>query len=222
MSIFERMSDLVKANINSLLDKAEDPEKMVKQIIIDMEEQIREATQALGTAMASEKQAFNSMEKAKKTSEEWEAKAKMALQAGNQDLAKKALENKVQADNNVAVYQKQYEQISAQTSELRDRIEVLKQKLEEARQKQNMLVARAKMADATKTVADAINSSDSTSAFSKMEKMERKVEEKEAQADAFSTLSGENLFQKDEFAELEKNSAVDAEMERLLREMNNN
>ena len=82
MSIFERVSDIVKSNINSLLDRAEDPEKMVKQIIIEMEEQIREATQALGTAMASEKQAFNQLERARKTSQEWEDKAKLALSAG--------------------------------------------------------------------------------------------------------------------------------------------
>ena len=222
MSIFERVSDIVKSNINSLLDRAEDPEKMVKQIIIEMEEQIREATQALGTAMASEKQAFNQLERARKTSQEGEDKAKLALSAGNQELAKKALESKVKADQNIVAMENSYNQISAQTAELQDRVEVLKQKLEEARQKQNILIARAKMADATQTVSNAINSTDSASAFSKLDKMERKVEEKEATAEAFATMSGDTIFAKDEFKELQTNQAVDAELERLMREMNAN
>lgn len=219
MAIFERISDLVKANVNSLLDKAEDPEKMVKQIIIDMEQEIREATQALGTAMASEKQAFNQLEKARKSSKEWEDKAKMALQSGNQDLAKKALENKVKVDQNIVAMESSYNQMSAQTEELRDRVEVLKQKLEEARQKQNMLIARAKMADATQTVSEAISSTSSESAFSKLDKMEKKVEEKEATADAYASMSGDTTFAKDEFKELETNNAVDAELARLMNEM---
>ena len=82
MSIFHRISDILKANINDLLDRAEDPEKMVKQIIADMEEQVRDATEALGQAMASEKQAYAQLEKARSNSREWESKAKTALQAG--------------------------------------------------------------------------------------------------------------------------------------------
>lgn len=221
MSIFNRVSDLIRSNINDLLDRAEDPEKMVKQIIIDMEQQVREATQALGQAMASEKQAYNQLEKAKASSAEWERKAKMALQAGNQDLAKKALENKVGVDQNVQALQNSYQQISAQTQELRDRVTVLQQKLDEARQKQNMLIARAKMAEATKTVSEAVSNTDSTSAFSKLEKMERKVESQEAEAEAYASMSGDTTFAKDEFKELEKNQAVDAELQRLMDEMQN-
>ena len=87
MSIFNRISDILKANINDLLDRAEDPEKMVKQIIADMEEQVRDATEALGQAMASEKQAYAQLEKAKQNSREWEDKAKLAINAGNEELA---------------------------------------------------------------------------------------------------------------------------------------
>lgn len=89
MSIFHRISDILKANINDLLDRAEDPEKMVKQIIADMEEQVRDATEALGQAMASEKQAYAQLEKARSNSREWESKAKTALQAGNQSWRKR-------------------------------------------------------------------------------------------------------------------------------------
>ncbi|MDE6992278.1 MAG: PspA/IM30 family protein, partial [Lachnospiraceae bacterium] len=156
MSIFHRISDILKANINDLLDRAEDPEKMVKQIIADMEEQVRDATEALGQAMASEKQAYAQLEKARSNSREWENKAKTALQAGNQELAKKALTSKVEIDKNVQSLQASYDQIAAQTSELHARVEVLRQKLEEARQRQNMLIARAKMAEATESVATVV------------------------------------------------------------------
>ena len=220
MSIFHRISDILKANINDLLDRAEDPEKMVKQIIADMEEQVRDATEALGQAMASEKQAYAQLEKARSNSREWESKAKTALQAGNQELAKKALTSKVEIDKNVQSLQASYDQIAAQTSELHARVEVLRQKLEEARQRQNMLIARAKMAEATESVATAVTNTDPNSALAKLERMEQKVESREARAEAFAAMSGETGFAKDEFAELETNQAVDAELQRLMKELN--
>ncbi len=219
MSIFNRISDILKANINDLLDRAEDPEKMVKQIIADMEEQVRDATEALGQAMASEKQAYAQLEKAKQNSREWEDKAKLAINAGNEELARKALTSKVEVDKNIQAFQASYDQIAAQTSELHSRVEVLRQKLEEARQRQNMLIARAKMADATENVATAMTETDPDSALAKLEKMERKVEDKEARAEAFAEMSGETVFARDEFAELETNQAVDAELQRLMKEM---
>lgn len=219
MSIFQRLGDLVKANVNDLIDRAEDPEKMVKQIIIDMEKQVGSATQALGQAMGSEKQAQRQLEQAKKSSAEWEAKAKLALQAGNQELAKKALESKVSVDNNIKSFEASYQTISSQVSELQSRLSVLRSKLEEARSRQNMLIARARMADAQKNVAGALSGTDSSSAFSKLDKMEQSIEGKEAQAEAFSEMSGDTTFIKDEFKELETNQAVDAELARLLGEM---
>lgn len=219
MAIFERLSDLLRSNVNDLIDKAENPEKMVKQIIIDMEQEIKEATQALGQAMASEKQAFNQVEKSKKTSLDWENKAKMALTAGNQELAKKALANKVSVDVNLVTFESSYNQISSQTTELKGRVEVLRNKLEEARTRQNMIIARSKMADAQKKVATAISGTDSSSAFSKLDKMERKVEGKEADAEAFAAMSGDTTFANDEFKDLATDTAVDSELARLMAEM---
>ena len=219
MGILERIGDLAKANINDLLDKAENPEKMVKQIIIDMEAQITKATQALGQAMASQKQAERQLENAKQTSADWEAKAKMALQSGNEELAKKALANKVTADSNIQSLQSSYDQISAQTAELKSRVEVLRSKLDEARMKQNMLIARARMAEAQKGVATSLSGTDSTSAFSKLDKMEKKIEGQEAEAEAFSSMSGDTTFAKDEFKEMEQQNSVNDELERLKKEM---
>lgn len=116
MAIFERISDLVRANINDLIDKAENPEKMVKQIIIDMEDQLRKATQGLGTAMGSLNQVKKQLENAQEQSNVWQNKAKACLEQGNEELAKKALENKVSQDKMVAQYQEMTTSMEAQVN----------------------------------------------------------------------------------------------------------
>ena len=219
MAIFERLGDLLKANVNDMLDKAEDPEKMVKQIIIDMEAQVNEATQGLGAAMGSEKQALKQLESAKASSEDWNKKAKLALQSGNEELAKKALAQKASVDQSIVQFQAAYDTMSMQTAQLKDQVRQLKAKLEEARMKQNMLIARSKMADAQKGISTSLNSTDSTSAFSKLDKMEQKVNAKEAEAQAFSEMAGESNSVTDEFAALETENAVDDELAKLKTEM---
>ncbi|MFR0950523.1 MAG: PspA/IM30 family protein [Ruminococcus callidus] len=104
MGIFSRIGDVVKSNINDLIDRAEDPEKMVKQIILDLQKEVSNATTALGKK-ASERIAKRQYDDAVKTSADWEMKAKAALNAGEVDLAKKALSNKVKADESVKQYQ---------------------------------------------------------------------------------------------------------------------
>lgn len=219
MAIFSRMIDLLKANVNDLIDKAEDPEKMLKQIIIDMEEQLQKATQGLGQVMASQRQMHKQVENAQAQSKLWEDRARMTLKSGNKDLARQAVDNKLKADESVKQYEKMELDISTQVNTVRDQVNTLKMKLEEARTKQSMLVARARVADARKGVTSTIGSVDSTGAFSKMDKMEQKIAEKEAQADAASEISGLNAGQDDPFAALEKQSAADEELARLMEEM---
>lgn len=222
MSIFERVSDLVRSNINDLIDKAENPEKMVKQIIIDMEDQLRKSTQSLGTAMGSLNQVKKQLANAQEQSNNWQEKAKMCLSQGNEELAKQALENKVKQDQMVTQYQQMVDSMDAQVTEIRNQVDILKQKLEEARSKQAMLVARSQMADAKQKMAKTLGNMDSKSAFAKMDKMEQKIEQKESQADAFSQISGTEESTNDPFAQMENDSAVNAELEKLKQEMNNN
>jgi len=219
MAIFSRLADLLKANINDLIDKAEDPEKMVKQIIIDMEEQLQNAVQGLGSVMASERQMLKQLEEAQKQSKLWEDRAKSALRSSNEELAKQAIDNKLKADNSINQYQKMHTDISSQLSILREQVEILKEKLNEARTRQSMLVARDTVADARKEVSSAIGGLDSSGAFSKMDKMERKIAEKEAQADAQYEISGLNAEQNDPFADIEKQKAAEDEMARLKEEL---
>jgi phage shock protein A len=220
MGVFSRLSDILKSNINDLLDKAEDPEKMVKQIIIDMQKELTTATQNLGKAKASERLAQKKMDDAVKVAASWESKAKAALSQGNQDLAKQALAKKVRADEEVATYTEMYESISTQTDAIEDQVEVLKAKLDEAKSRQAMLIARSQMADTKKALAKSQGGFDGASALEKFDRMEEKIQRKEAEADAFAEIGGGDADLIESFDQIEKDAKVDAELARLMAEMN--
>ena len=226
MGVFRRLSDLLKANVNDLIDRAEDPEKMVKQIIIDMQTELTKATQNYGKAKASERLAEKKYLDAQKISSDWELKAKAALSKGDQELAKQALARKVKADEDVANYKEMYESISAQTDAIGDQVEVLKAKLEEAKSRQAMLIARSQMSDTQKSLAKAAGTFDPNSSFEKFQRMEDKVMRKEAEAAAFTEIAGDALGGgtgdelRDTFKNLESDAKVDAELQRLMAEMN--
>ncbi len=219
MGIFSRLSDLLKSNINDLIDRAEDPEKMVKQVIIDMQTELTKATQNYGKAKASERMAEKKYLEAKKISESWEAKAKAALSQGNQELAKQALAKKVKADEDVISYKDMYESISDQTEAIGNQVEVLKSKLEDAKSRQAMLIARSQMADTKKNLAKASGNFDESSSYEKFQRMEDKINRKEAEADAFSEIAGADEDVIDSFAQIETDAKVDAELQRLMAEL---
>ena len=209
MAIFSRIADILKANINDMIDKAEDPEKMVKQLIVEIEQDVEEATQALGQAMGSQKMAAKELADAMAKSADWNDKAKLALKAGNEELARRALECKVGVDA----------QIEAQVNKRKDQVTDLRMKLDEARARQQVLIARAKMADAAQDVAMSINTSNIDSAFAKLDRLERKVTEKESVAEAFTEIGGAEVDAEKQFAELAHDAAIDSELERLKAEL---
>ena len=219
MAIFSRLTDLLKANINDLIDRSEDPEKMVKQIIIDMEEQLQNAVQGLGSVMATERDMLKKLKAAQDESKLWEGRARDALKSENEELAKKAIDKKLEADTSVKQYQKMYDNISSQTKILREQVDLLKKKLNEARARQTMLIARDKVAEARKEVISAVGDLDSSGAFAKMDKMEKKIAEKEAQADAAFDISGMDDEEDDEFEEMENEKAAGDELARLKEEL---
>lgn len=219
MGIFQRLGDLLKSNINDLIDRAEDPEKMVKQIIIDMQEELNKSTQALGKAVSSERIAKKQYDDAARKAAEWEERAKTALTAGDEALAKKALENKVKADKDAAAYKEMYDTISQQTDTIRTQVEVLKSKLEEAKSRQAMLIARSQMAETQKNLAKATGGFDSSSAMEKFDRMEEKIMAKEAEAQAFAEIAGQENSLEEDFEKLENDSKVDSELARLKAEM---
>jgi phage shock protein A len=193
---------------------------MVKQIIIDMQKELTIATQNLGKAKASERLAQKKMDDAVKVAAGWEAKAKAALSQGNQDMAKQALAKKVRADEEVATYTEMYESISTQTDAIENQVEVLKSKLDEAKSRQAMLIARSQMADTKKALAKSQGGFDGASALEKFDRMEEKIQRKEAEADAFAEIGGTEDELVESFDEIEKSAKVDAELARLMAEMN--
>ena len=223
MGIFQRISDILKSNINDLIDKAENPEKMVKQIIRDLQSDVQEATEAYGKALASQRMTQRQYENAVKQSADWESKAKAALASGNTELAKSALSNKVKTDAQVEQYSKMCEDITAQVNTIKMQVDSLKQKLDEAKSREAMLIARAQMADTKKNLAKTSGSLNTDNSFEKFNRMEEKIARKEAEADAFAEISGSgNMQNADTFEKLENDAKVDAELQRLMNEMNGN
>ncbi|GAB1399553.1 MAG: PspA/IM30 family protein [Synergistaceae bacterium] len=219
MSIFNRMADIFKSNVNEALDRMEDPEKMVKQMIIEMEEGLVKATSGLAKAMANEKNLQKQQAVAANQARQWEEKATMALKGGNTDLAKQALSKKVVYDGQVQQYQAMVTQASNTTSQLRMQLDTLKGKLDEARMKQSTLVARSQTAKTQKEFSTILGTNVGQGAFAKFDKMEKKIEGMEAEAEAFSELSGEGPAD-DPFKSMEKDMQVDDEMAKLLEKMN--
>jgi phage shock protein A len=218
MSIFGRLTDIVKANINDLLDRSEDPEKMIKQMVIEMEEAVNKATLAVGQAIANEKTLERQFTRQKSQMEDWQNKAVQAVQAGRDDLAKQALQRKNTIEQNVVDLERMLGEANTSTGTLRTQLDQLKSKLDEARMRQNTLIARSQAAKAKKQVAQTFAGVGSD-AFSKFEKLEQKVEKTEAEADAFAQLAGENTSLEDEFKSLDVSSSTDDDLAALKAQL---
>jgi phage shock protein A len=218
MGIFSRIADVFKANVNDMLDNVEDPEKMLKQMVIEMEESVNKTTLSVAQAIANEKNLQRKIEKAKNESSDWEKKAMQALQANREDLAKAALEKKAIAEKNVNTLTPIYEQAKVTSNKLRDQLNSLKAKLDEARSRQSTLVARSQAAKAQKQISQSMSGAGSD-AFSKFDKFEGKIEHLESEAEAYGELAGESTSLDDEFRALSSSSTVDSDLAALKAKM---
>ncbi|MCK6542221.1 PspA/IM30 family protein [bacterium] len=218
MGIFTRMADIVKANINDFLDKAEDPEKMIKQMVIEMEEAVNKATTAVGTAIANQKRLEKQFNENKKLADEWQNKAVQAVNAGRDDLASQALAKKNSYATAAASLEPTLQQATATAEQMKTQLQQLKAKLDEARVKQNTLIARHQAAKAKKMIAQQM-SGIGGGAFGNFDKFEKKVEDVEAEADAHVELSGQNTSLDDEFKKLSTDTTVDSELAALKAQL---
>jgi len=223
MGIFSRLRTLIAANVNALIGKAEKPEKMLNQLIIEMNEQLIESKKAVAMAIADEKKLEREKDNQYAQAKEWERKAMLAVTNGKDDLAKEALLRKQEYDIAAAEYQKQWEAQKEAVDRLKESLRELQTKIEEAQRKKNLLIARAKRAEAQQKIQDTISSvSGNTSAFDAFDRMAAKVDEMEAMADASKELqdmsNDANLERK--FKELEKSdSSADALLLELKEKM---
>jgi phage shock protein A len=213
-SIFARISDIFKANINDLLDRAEDPEKMIKQMVIEMEEAVNKATTAVGSAIANEKQLSRQYEEKKKLADEWQERAVKAVNAGRDDLARQALEKKNMFAKAAADLEGPMTEAQKASTTMRGQLEQLKAKLDEARVRQGTLIARHQAAQAKKQISQSL-AGIGDGAFANFDKYEQKVLKVESEAEAYSELAGETTSLDDEFKKLEAGSSVEQELLQL-------
>jgi phage shock protein A len=212
MGLFSRLRTFLSATINDLIGKAEKPEKMLNQAIIDMNEQLVSAKKSVAMAIADEKKLARETESQEAQAAEWERKAMLAVQAGKDDLAKEALVRKGEFDKYALEYRKNWEAQKISVEKLKSSLIELQSKIEEAQRKKNLLVARAKRAEAQQQIQSTMASiSDSRNGFDTFDRMAKKVDEMEARADATEELAGlsvDSVLEK-KFAELEspKNNA---------------
>jgi len=222
MAIFKRLTDVVKANINDLISKAEDPEKMLNQMLIDMNEHLIEAKKGVASAIADEKRLERQLQENLDKSNEWEQKAMLAVKAGKEDLAKQALVRKQEYVGYANELKPQYDQQAAAVAKLKESLRMLQDKIDEASRKKNILIARAKRAETTKQINQTMGSLNQTDSFAVFDRMSQKVDKIESEADAMTELqdlSTDKTLEK-QFKELEGSGKnADLLLEELKQKM---
>lgn len=194
MSVFQRIGTLLRANINELLDRAEDPEVMLKQMILDMEDSVREGKVALSLAITEEKKLRASYEENLSKAQSWMEKAELAVEQGADDLAREALKRSKTAETNAETAKSQWEQQRQMVAQMREDLDTLESRVAEAKSKKDILIARQRRAEATKKVQEQLAGiGKNQSAFDTFERMEEKVEHLEAQASAAMEIRRDSL-----------------------------
>lgn len=221
MGIFSRLGTLIKSNLNDLISKAEDPQKMLNQIVLDMQNQLVEAKKQVAISIADEKRLKKQWDEQIELSKEWERKAMLAVRSGDDALAKEALSRKQEHDRMQGELAKQWQLQKDAVEKLKEQLRTLNDKIEEAKRKKNILIARQKRAEAQKAIQDTMRGLSDTSAFDTFDRMTQKVDQIEAEAEASTELagqlSGDTLQQK--FAALEAGPGSDNALAELKAKM---
>ncbi len=218
MSIFSRFSTMIKSNINDLISRAEDPEKMLNQIIIDMRAQLAKAKREVAGAIADERKLQRQLADASRERGTWEKRAMLAVQQGRDDLAKQALVRQQEHAEQAAALEQTWQAQAAETEKLKGSLRQLNEKIEEARRKRNLLIAKQKRAQAQRRIHETMSGLSDTSAFEAFNRMAEKIEEEErrnlAQAEINEALTGDTL--ETEFVRLESGSDAPGVDDKLL------
>ncbi len=221
MGIFARLARLIKSNLNDLISRSEEPEKMLNQIVIDMNTQLIEAKKQVAVAIADEKKLAKQTEQEAANTAEWERRAMMAVRAGDDKLAKEALSRKKEHAQLVEAYRTQWDKQKKAVDQLKLALRALNSKIEEAKRKKNLLIARKKRAEAQKAIQETMSGLKNASAFEAFDQMSSKIDQIEAEAEAGAELaeeySGDVLKQK--FDNLEMTAGADEDLLALKRKM---
>ncbi|KKD38123.1 MAG: PspA/IM30 family protein [Limnoraphis robusta] len=218
MGLFGRLWRVIRANINSLISQAEDPEKILEQTVMDMQEDLVQLRQAVAQAIATQKRTERQSSQAKTTAEEWYRRAQLALQKGEERLAREALTRRKSYLETEAVMSAQLEQQAQVVEQLRQNMRKLESKISEAKAKKDLFVARARSAQASERLNEILGNTSTGSALNAFEQMEDQVMQLEARSQAMAELSGNDLEKQFDALEADDND-VDAELAAMKAKM---
>jgi phage shock protein A len=224
MGIFDKFSTLLRSNINDLISRSENPEKMLNQIITDMRSQLVKAKQQVASAIADEKRLRDQVDGEARQSQDWERRAMLAVQEGRDDLAKQALVRHGEHLTHAQQLEMTWESHRLETERLKNSLRDLNDKIEEAKRKKNLLIARQRRAQAQKRISETMSALSERSAFEAFARMEEKIVANEKQIQASSEIdeefSGDRLHK--EFRQLEQGAgtaSVDMQLLALKQKM---
>lgn len=212
MGVFSRFTDIINSNINSLLDKAEDPAKMVRLIIQEMEDTLVEVRSSSAKTLADKKDLERQVRRLELDANQWQEKAELALSKGREDLARAALLEKKKCAENADSLQQELDNVEEHISKLQDEIAQLQEKLADAKARQKAILMRENTASSRLKVKHNIHSEKINDAMSKFDRYERKIDDIEAQVESYD-LGSKSLA--DEIADLEADEQIDDELAQL-------
>ncbi len=212
MSIFSRMTDIVNSNISALLDKAENPEKMIRMVIQEMEETLVEVRSGTAKVLAERKTLTRRVEQLKRQAQDWEEKAELALNKNREDLAKAALVERGNTNATVEVMVKDIGKLDSTLDKLSSEIEQLQTKLNDARARQKSIVMRTRATKSRLDVNRQLHNYTIDNAMDKFEYYERRIDAMEGQMESVSV---EQKSLQSEFDELARQEKIDQELQAL-------
>ncbi len=217
MSIFSRLSDIINSNISSLLDKAENPEKMIRMVIQEMEETLVEVRSGTAKVIAEKKTLHRRAEQLRKQAEDWQQKAELALSKDREDLAKAALVERANVNATINLLDGEMVKLDETLDKLSGEIEQLQNKLDDARARQKTIVMRVTATQSRVDVSRQLHNFNIDNAMNKFEYYEKKIDLMEGQVDS---LNMERRGLQSEFDELARKEKIDQELQEIRKKLN--
>ena len=217
MGVLDRIGQVLRANINDLLDQAEDPEKILNQILRDMEDALRQGQSQVAEQIAQEKMIQSDLDTAKQNVADWGKKAELAVTKGMDDLAREALHRQSDYEQQVEIYQKQLDVQHQAVAKLKTDLAALEKKYDDARRNKDMLIARAKRATAQKQISNASAKLSDVDYSSDLARMGHRIQEQEARVAAQQEIQSTSTDAK--FEQLGANDAVDQRLAELKKKL---
>jgi phage shock protein A len=217
MSIFGRIKDLLSANINAMLDNAGDPEKMANEYLRQLQSQLYDVKTNVASAMADETKLRQRLTSHQEEVEGWTNKAAAALRSGDEELARQALQRKVQEQKLVEQYEQQHAMQAEQVARLQEGLTQLETRIAETQAKRELIIAKQNRVQTQEALQSTMQNVSNVSALDKLDQLEGRVDDRLAQADAMAQLEGDSL--ENRFRKLEQDSNVDSELEELKRKL---